>query len=211
MPRWFLFLAAIALPAVAFACNDATIQEVPEEICATGHQWIGGKRGDPRMYPGRDCVGCHIENDGPELMFGGTVYPYIQGDFTRAKRTPPSGQDCFGQEGVTLKITGGDGQEFIVTSNEAGNFFVEGKPTDLVKPFNAEVTYTDPETGQVSTTPMAYTTPSYGGCARCHSLDAKFFPGPMDSMDAFSEDERVSPAGTKVGVPGILNLLPAPP
>src|SRR6185295_16064950 len=134
MPRWYLFLSTIVLPAVAFACNDETIQIVDDDICATGKEWIGGKRGDPRMYPGRDCVGCHLDNDGPELMFGGTVYPYIQGDFARAKLTPPSGRDCFGLEGVTVKVTGADGQEFLTTSNEAGNFFVEGKATDLVKP-----------------------------------------------------------------------------
>src|SRR5262245_23344983 len=43
MPRWYLFLSAIVLPAIAFACNDETIQEVDQSVCFSGKQWIGGK------------------------------------------------------------------------------------------------------------------------------------------------------------------------
>jgi hypothetical protein len=209
MTRGCLFLSMI-VPAVIFACKDDTIQDVPEDICASGIHWIGGKRGDPRMYPGRDCVGCHLDNDGPELMFGGTVYSYVEGDFRRAGLTPPTGKDCFGLEGVEVHVTGGDGQEFVVTSNEAGNFFVEGKPTDLVKPFGVEIRYTPEGTTSEAIPPM-FTHPSYGGCGRCHVLDAQTYPGPGESMDDVSKDQVVIPAGTKIGVPGGLNLPPAPP
>jgi hypothetical protein len=208
MPRWYLFLSAIVLPVVAFACNDETIQDVDTDICATGKHWIGGKRGDPRMYPGRDCVGCHLDNDGPELMFGGTVYPYLQGDFKKAGLTPPTGNDCFGLEGVEVHVIGGDGQEFVTMSNEAGNFFVEGKATDLVKPFEVNILYQRPDK-DTPDNPSMNTRPSYGGCGRCHALDAKSFPGPGDSMDDVSADEMVLPPGSGIGIGGALNLTPA--
>src|SRR4051812_23925337 len=113
MPRWYLFLASIVLPAIAFACNDETIQEVDQSVCFSGKQWIGDKRGDPRMFPGRDCVGCHLDNDGPELMLGGTVYPFVQAAYDDAAvakfKQQQTGKDCFGLEGVKMTITGGDG------------------------------------------------------------------------------------------------------
>ncbi|HEU4584036.1 MAG TPA: hypothetical protein VFS67_37520 [Polyangiaceae bacterium] len=203
MPRWYLFVAAIVLPSIAFACNDETIQEVDQSVCFSGKQWIGGKRGDPRMYPGRDCVGCHIDNDGPEFMLGGTVYPFVQYAISDEQvekfKQAQTGKDCFGLEGVELTITGGDGQEFVVTSNEAGNFFVEGKATDLAKPFSVKASYTDPETGKTTTPQMVATFPSYGGCAKCHTPGAK--PSPSDF--AGSADEKVSPAGAYIGIPGL--------
>ena len=201
MPRWYLFLAAIVLPAIAFACNDETIQEVDQSVCFSGKQWIGSKRGDPRMYPGRDCVGCHLDNDGPELMLGGTVYAFVEAPYDAAKyKQEQTGKDCFGLEGVKMKITGGDGQIFEVTTNEAGNFFVEGKATDLAKPFRAEVTYTDPDTGRVTQQPMG-TGPFYGGCGRCHNPEAVAYKPDPEKGD--SDDMAVSPAGAFIGVPGL--------
>jgi hypothetical protein len=204
MPRWYLFLSAIVLPAVAFACNDETIQEVDQSVCFSGKQWIGGKRGDPRMYPGRDCVGCHIDNDGPEMMLGGTVYPFVQAAYTDeavAKyKQQQTGKDCFGLEGVSLTITGGDGQIFETTTNEAGNFFVEGKATDLVKPFTAVLRYTDPETGRLSENPMG-ATPYYGGCGRCHNPEAK--PYKPDEEKGETRDMEILQAGAFIGVRGL--------
>lgn len=201
MPRWYLFLAAIVLPAIAFACNDETIQEVDQSVCFSGKQWIGGKRGDPRMYPGRDCVGCHLDNDGPELMLGGTVYPFVEAPYQAEKfKQEQTGKDCFGIEGVQVSITGGDGQTFEVTTNESGNFFVEGKATDLKKPFKAKVTYTDPETGRVTEGQMG-TPPTYGGCGRCHNPDAQRFTPNLEAGD--TEDMAVTPAGAWIGIPGL--------
>jgi len=204
MPRWYLFLSTIVLPAVVFACNDDTIQDVDQKVCFSGKQWIGGKRGDPRMYPGRDCLGCHLDNDGPELMLGGTVYPFVQADYSPDAaanfKKKQSGEDCFGLEGVELKITGGDGQEFRVTTNEAGNFFIEGKATDLVKPFNVEGFYTDPVTGKLSN-PRMGTPPSYGGCARCHTPGVQ--ARTVDAEAGESADMAVLPAGAYIGVSGL--------
>lgn len=211
MSRWCPILPALLSAGAAFACNDELTQDVPEDVCVSlgpngsvlpGTQWIGGRRASPEMYPGRDCVGCHLENDGPELMFGGTVYPYEQGgDYNRFMLTPPSGDDCFGLEGVTVTVTGVDGQEYVTTTNRAGNFFVEGKASDLKKPFQVQLSY-QPDYLDTPIEPPMGTRPSYGGCARCHSLDAEPFPGRGEMPEGYSMDEQVSPAGSKIGIGG---------
>ncbi|MEY4546271.1 MAG: hypothetical protein RL685_2466 [Pseudomonadota bacterium] len=137
-------------------------------------------------------------------MFGGTVYPYLQRDFTVAGIPAPTGDDCYGLEGVTVRVIGGDGQEFVTTSNVAGNFFVEGKATDLVKPIKVYLAY-QPPGAQTPLEPEMFTGPSYGGCGRCHSLDAQPFPA-RDEMIEVSSDEEVRPAGDKIGVGNILKF-----
>jgi hypothetical protein len=211
MPRWLSVLLGFVCPVVVFACNDDLVQEVGQDVCFSGKQWIGGRRGSPTMYPGRDCVGCHLENDGPQLMLGGTVYPYTTGDLMRIPSSitgeVPSvqtGEDCFGEPGQNIVITGADGQAFDLITNEAGNFFVEGNPEDLVKPFSAVLNWTS-KTGNVQATPMLATFPSYGGCARCHTVGAMVYPPPGSPPDfEYSLDEKVSPPGSAIGMPGYL-------
>ncbi len=152
---------------VAFACNDETVEEVSKDVCYSGKRWIGDKRGSPEMFPGRDCVGCHIENDGPPLAIGGTLYAYVlrPPDVFEAQ----SGEDCFGIEGYNVTIEDNDGQIFQVATNRAGNFYVEGNPDDFAKPFTARIEWTNGD-GNPQVTPMQ-TSPQYGGCAHCHSPD----------------------------------------
>lgn len=215
MPRWLSVLLGFVCPVVVFACNDDVEQEVPQDVCYSGTQWIGGRRGSPHMYPGRDCVGCHLENDGPQLMLGGTVYAYIEGDLAPKTPATQSGEDCFGEKDVNVQVTGADGQLFDLTTNEAGNFFVEGNPEDLVKPFRVKILW-DSVAGAEKTTVMG-TTPSYGGCAHCHTVGLEPYPPrPMMGMPptVVPADEVVSPAGSKIGLPGnfvdIFGLSPAP-
>ena len=112
------------------------------------------------MDPGRDCVGCHLDNDGPPLAVGGTIYPYIidRPEIFQLQ----TGEDCFGLEGVLVRIEDATGQLFEVTTNRAGNFFVEGNPNDFAKPFRVQL-----EMGNIK--PPMSTQPMYGGCARCHN------------------------------------------
>jgi len=163
------------------------------------------------MYPGRDCVGCHIENDGPQLMLGGTIYPYVETDLrqipspvTGEAPAVQTGEDCFGEPDQNIVITGADGQVFDLITNEAGNFFVEGNPEDLVKPFSAVLNWTA-KNGNKQTTRMAATFPSYGGCARCHSVDAEAYP-PAGTPPGFEYplDQRVIALGSAIGMPGYL-------
>ncbi|MEY2931106.1 MAG: hypothetical protein RL033_1855 [Pseudomonadota bacterium] len=143
------------------ACNQGLVDEVPPEVCASGERWIGGVTGNEWMYPGNDCVGCHAANGGPELIAGGTIYgvPDADGAVTTAA-------DCFGVEGVLVTITGADGTVLQTHTNRAGNFYFEGRQTSLVKPFNVVIEHTD-AAGTYSRAFMN-TSPSYGGCARCH-------------------------------------------
>jgi hypothetical protein len=180
----------------AFACDDETTEVVDKEVCYSGMRWVGEKRGSPEMFPGRDCVGCHIDNDGPQLAVGGTIYAYVLSPGAPGLQAQ-TGTDCFGLEGVQLTIEDGDGQEFPVTTNRAGNFYIEGNPDDFVKPFTASLTWINARTGNVQVQPMG-TTPSYGGCGRCHNPAAE--PVAFDpTVD--SPDKQVIPQA-RIGLPG---------
>lgn len=189
MPRWLIVLG-FGGSVLAFACNDETIEEVDKEVCYSGMRWVGEKRGSPEMFPGRDCVGCHLDNDGPPLAVGGTVYPYVLG--------PPTifdaqlGEDCFGVEGVAVTIEDADGQILELTTNRAGNFFVEGNPDDFAKPFNVKIDWVNGIDGLVKTNTM-FTAPSYGGCGRCHNPNAEAFPPSGVDRNSVSPDLLVVP------------------
>lgn len=155
---------AVAAALGALACNDL-VEDVPTDVCASGKRWVGEKTGDPEMYPGHDCIACHKANDAPSFFAAGTVYGVY--DETGALTTD---SDCFGLEGAKVTITGGDGQVFETRTNRAGNFFFEGPEESLVMPFSAVVEYELPD-GRLSRQPMD-SSPSYGGCAQCHSPEA---------------------------------------
>jgi hypothetical protein len=186
---------ALAMALSMVACNDETIENVPQDVCVSGKRWIGGRRGSEEMYPGRDCVGCHLENDGPQLMAGGTVYGFPQGrDGAAIAMTlgKPQSVDCFGFEGATVTLIGADLEEFTTVTNRAGNFFFEGRPDELAKPFQARVDYTVPGTDARK---QMFTRPSYGGCGRCHSTTAVALdPPPDDPID------QVTPAGDYINL-----------
>jgi hypothetical protein len=138
------------------------VDEVSKDVCASGKRWVGELTPNEWMFPGRDCVGCHKYSDGPELMAAGTIYGLP--DEKGARTTAP---DCFGVEGATVTITAGDGQVLRTRTNEAGNFYFEGRQASLKKPFQVVVEYTSRE-GVYSREFMG-SSPSYGGCARCHN------------------------------------------
>jgi hypothetical protein len=201
MPRWLVNLCLGASAVVAFACNDELSEEVTKDVCYSERRWIGGKRGSPEMYPGRDCVGCHIDNDGPPLAIGGTLYPYIL--------PPPdvfelqSGEDCFGIEGIVVTIEDGEGQLFPVTTNRAGNFYVEGNPDDFAKPFRVVLEdYTTDEAGNLTgRSPMA-TAPMYGGCARCHDPNVPSAPEAGLEFLTTPTDAEYRNGTARIGLPG---------
>jgi hypothetical protein len=191
-------LAILVAPALVFACNDELVADVPQDVCLSEKQWIGGKRGSEEMYPGRDCVGCHLQNDGPELIFGGTLYPFVEPQYSQYQ----SGIDCFGVEGYTVTVTGSDGQVFEAETNAAGNFFFEGKQSDLVKPFRVKIDWFNEETGMIQSPQMARS-PSYGGCGKCHNPSLNF------ADDYTGEDvplETIVAPTTYIGLGGLVNL-----
>jgi len=167
MRRWFVGLLSGGAVLLAFACDDETVEVVPKDVCYSEMRWVGEKRGSPEMFPGRDCVGCHIENDGPPLALGGTVYPYVLGNGSPGLLAQ-TGTDCFGVEGITVRVEDADGQPFELTTNRAGNFFVEGNPQDFKKPFSVSIHWINGANGNSQNSQMS-TAPSYGGCGKCHN------------------------------------------
>lgn len=198
MPRWFIALWLGGSVLAGFACNDETVEEVPKDVCYSGMRWVGDKRGSPEMFPGRDCVGCHIDNDGPPLALGGTIYPYVLG--APQIQIAQSGDHCFGIEGVQVIVEDGEGQSIELVTNRAGNFYVEGNPDDFVKPFNVTIVWNDGVDGSEQTNLMN-TRPSYGGCARCHDPNAEPFP-PRDQQDLEYTPDLVVTPQPRIGLPG---------
>jgi hypothetical protein len=167
-------LCALAL-ALLCACKDDS-EAVSTDICASGRRWIGGSTGNVEMSPGTECLGCHLAKDGPQLMAAGTVYG-VPDNASQIEN------DCYGLEGVAVEIEGGDGRVWKTTSNRAGNFFFDGEPNWLVKPYVARFRYTTAD-GKVAEPQMVLALPTYGGCARCHGSRAEDGTPDLTSLDA---------------------------
>ena len=78
------------------------------------------------MHPGGNCIECHSSGgEGPRYAIAGTVMNDSKDD-----------TNCDGVSGVTVEITGANGQKITLTTNGAGNFFSSGSvPT----PYTAKV------------------------------------------------------------------------
>jgi hypothetical protein len=163
------------------ACGGST-ESVNRDVCLSGTRWVGASSPDQEMSPGKDCIGCHLENDGPPLVAAGTVYAV-------ADNASQIENDCFGLQGVSVELEGNDGRVFKTTTNRAGNFYIDGYPVDLVKPYIARFRYTLPS-GRVVSPQMVMPEPYYGGCARCHDGRVAATPGLE-----FDDPALVSPAG----------------
>jgi hypothetical protein len=177
---------SVVLALCALSCNDELVEDVPPEECVSGHRWVGGKRGSEEMFPGEDCVGCHLQNDGPQLMAGGTIYPSTLRE-SEMVFGQPQADYCFGVEGVTVTITGADGEVFVRQTNRAGNFYIEGRPGELAKPFKVDVDYLE-EDGDPVGRPMTFT-PYYGGCGNCHRATAPAVPPPGTNACQHSDSD----------------------
>lgn len=196
MPRLLVGLCA-GSALLAFACSDELVETVPKDVCYSEMRWIGGKRGSPEMYPGEDCVGCHLDNDGPQLALGGTLYPYVLGN--PELETLQSGEHCFGIEGITVTIEDAEGQVFEVVTNRAGNFYVEGNPDDFAKGFNVQISgFSIDENGEPTGQVGMLTNPLYGGCGRCHNPVVP----PAETFEQFPPDAEYTNGAPRIGLPG---------
>lgn len=188
----------LVLPCVlltAFACNDVVDEEVPADVCISGKRWVGGDRGSPNMYPGRDCVGCHKDNGAPELILGGTFYAALDSDETAQS------ENCFGLEGVKIRVEGGDGQVYETTTNEAGNFWFAARDADITMPYSVTTSYINPVTGLEEGPPMT-TAPRYGGCARCHNVNALTIAESGADFNLTPSDADYVNGQPQIGAPG---------
>jgi len=180
---WFVYALAIGL---ASSCKEDLVDDVSTDVCASGKRWIGDLTPSEEMFPGHDCVGCHRDFGGPELMAGGTIYGLPDPDGART-----TSSDCFGLEGAQVTVTAADGLVLQTRSNRAGNFYFEGREASLAKPFRVTVEYISPD-GQKSSREPMNTSPSYGGCARCHNpQEARETPGAQEGA-VLGPDEVVA-------------------
>lgn len=143
---------------LALGCADLSEKSTPTPQCVSGEHWVGGDIGHPEMHPGRNCLGCHEDHDGPPLVLGGTVYAL-------------GGQedDCFGVEGVKVRITSTvTGEVLELETNRAGNFYVEGDGSTFAKPFQVQIEGWDALGNPTGPIQMA-TQPETGDCAQCHN------------------------------------------
>jgi len=154
LSRTLVMLSLVLVP-VASGCGSVYEEGTPTKECVTGKRWIAGDMGHPEMHPGRNCVGCHIDNDGPPLALGGTVYAVSTQEV-----------DCYGVEGVTVIITAADNTKFELQTNAAGNFYLEGDPSTFAKPFSAELLGWNADGAPASFKMLG--NPETGDCGQCH-------------------------------------------
>jgi hypothetical protein len=134
---------------------DSRFEAVPDSICASREIWTYADKDSPLMNPGRSCVQCHAElNDpthAPLYTFAGTVM--------LAEHEP---DDCRGQGGMTVVLTGADGTEWTATGNSAGNFWLDpGVPIAL--PYTARIV------DRAGNERVMLTALEDGDCAGCHT------------------------------------------
>jgi mono/diheme cytochrome c family protein len=146
----------VLLLAVLAGCGGPDLG-VPPAVCST--MAVNEGEGET-MEPGGDCIGCHSSNDGPSFLAAGTVMASQHDD-----------TNCNGVAGVTVRLRGADGRTIDMTTNRTGNFFYEGRASDLALPFTAEVI----RGGKTNAMLTAQTTTN---CASCHTAEgANLAPG----------------------------------
>jgi len=123
------------------------LQSVPTSTCASGTQWQGGESGSA-MDPGRDCIACHAQGEGPNYVIAGTVY-----------QNAGEADDCGGVSGVTVEITGADLNVTTLTTNSAGNFYSRAS---IAMPYGVKLTSNNG-------TRIMVAHQSVGACNSCHT------------------------------------------
>jgi mono/diheme cytochrome c family protein len=130
-----------------------------EPTCTSGEYWDDGDDGDRRMHPGRACVSCHAERDGPRFAIAGTVFP-----------TAHEPDECEGLDGeddveARVVITDATGREFQLEVNEVGNFH-SAPGDDIVMPIRAKVVQGDRER-------VMFGERMSGDCNACHTQNGE--------------------------------------
>jgi len=85
-------------------------------MCSSQAYWTRGDHKDPDMHPGRACISCHQQNDGPSFAIGGTLFP-----------TAHEPDDCYGAgeyngDKTYVIITDATGRELSIRVDKSGNF-----------------------------------------------------------------------------------------
>jgi len=78
------------------------------------------------MHPGRACIACHQQGEGPSFRVAGTVFAAAH-----------EADDCYGAAGAEVVLRDATGKTVTLPVNSAGNFSYSGL---LTFPLEAEVT-----------------------------------------------------------------------
>jgi hypothetical protein len=152
-----LVVSSLCLSALVglVGCGDDSgeLKTVSTSVCSSGKRWEGGDEGSALMHPGSDCIKCHTERgEGPSFVLAGTVHSQVA-----------EADECAGVAGAQVQITDANQKAYTLTTNEAGNFFLETRGnTGFAFPYTARVTYQGRESAMT-------TAPSTGQCASCHT------------------------------------------
>ncbi|MSQ82809.1 MAG: hypothetical protein EXR77_07815 [Myxococcales bacterium] len=140
------------LASCAIGCVATGNDTIADSACSAQLKWAGGDKGSAFMNPGMDCVDCHTRmGEGPKFVFAGTVFA----KFSEADL-------CHGKSGIGVEISGADGKITKATTNDSGNFYLQGKAGSIALPYTAKVTYGGKERKMVG--PQANT-----NCNSCHT------------------------------------------
>ncbi|MSP55676.1 MAG: hypothetical protein EXR69_08765 [Myxococcales bacterium] len=119
--------------------------------CSSGSEWTDGDRGSDKMNPGEACNDCHNRGEGPKFPVAGTVMGAIHDP-----------DDCNGVEDVTVIITDANGTATTLTTNSAGNFFIDRG--SVKTPYTAVIEHN-------GVTREMLGSQTDGDCNTCHSAD----------------------------------------
>ena len=123
--------------------------DVAEDPCPGGVKWLlGDLIHTDLMEPGLACNQCHAKK-GPIFAFAGTVYPGFHTVDT-----------CNGVNGITVEITGADGQVIKMNTNLAGNFRTNSQ---VKMPYTARVVDSSGKERKM------YDPQTDGDCNTCHT------------------------------------------
>jgi hypothetical protein len=149
--------------------------KVPSSECVSGLKWTGGDEGSPQMHPGRGCIACHAQGEGPRFIAAGTVFRQID-----------EPDDCFGVPGVVVLLTDASGKVFRMTTNQAGNFMLRQRGNVISFPLHARLQFMGKERRMLGPKQTA-------NCASCHtSTGENGAPGRMMAPSAAAA--RTAPA-----------------
>ena len=140
--------------------GEGTGTKVPSSTCLSGMQWTGGEEGSPEMHPGKNCISCHSQGEGPRYLVAGTVFRRIN-----------EADDCYGVPGVTVILTDAKGKIIRLATNRAGNFTLRERGNAISFPIHAALQLEGKERKMLGPKRIA-------NCAACHtSSGANGAPG----------------------------------
>jgi cytochrome c553 len=145
-----LAFSAVGALMAAAGCGQSNASPA---VCSTNSEWTQGDHESPLMHPGGTCIECHTSGgEGPKFTLAGTVMGATDDD-----------TDCNGVESATVEITGADGKVTTLTTNAAGNFYIESQ-TALSTPYTAKIIQGGKERAMTAAQTV-------GDCNTCHTAE----------------------------------------